>query len=526
MFIPRSFLLCVYVLVRGLLDLGANPPCGNTRLLQHAGPAYTIALQQTDSLISTAPVASRGNNDVLVIPVVVHILHTGENIGTGSNISDARIIAAVNTTNREWNDAADRGANMAVEFCLAQVDPDGRPTSGIIRVDASDLPGYASNGIGYGSDPGADEYTLKQLSNWPHDKYYNIWVVNKIAGGWAGFAYYPTSFDFSVDGTIIVASSMASNNKVLAHELGHGLGLYHTFEEGENSCPGNANCLTQGDRVCDTPPHKIGDCFVSDCYNEPDLFFSTNNIMSYCSLTRKLYSEGQKVRSRNAVFNTVRSNLLTAGSCEVTCIPWVISRDLFTCNPDSVMTITDTLIGSAGCDSIVISRYNLQIHPIAGFDLLIFDNGLVSFDLFAGADDGTSITWDFGDGTYSSEKYPYHQYLLPGEYVVTLTVTNTCGSDTFSRTIAIVPTRLNDHNSSGIHIAPNPSKGTFEMEYPLTGTAYLHIFNVLGQKLEQIALDPGIHHKISLSSYETGLYFLSLIENGHSAGFARFFLQR
>ena len=42
-----------------------------------------------------------------------------------------------------------------------------------------------------------------------------------------------------------------------AIELGHGLGLYHTFE-GDNdgtSCPSNTDCSTDGDRCCDTPPH-------------------------------------------------------------------------------------------------------------------------------------------------------------------------------------------------------------------------------------------------------------------------------
>ena len=34
--------------------------------------------------------------------------------------------------------------------------------------------------------------------------------------------------------------------------MGHYFGLYHTFEGG---C-GNADCLIDGDRVCDTPPEQ------------------------------------------------------------------------------------------------------------------------------------------------------------------------------------------------------------------------------------------------------------------------------
>jgi len=37
--------------------------------------------------------------------------------------------------------------------------------------------------------------------------------------------------------------------------------------------------------------------------------------------------------------------------------------------------------------------------------------------------------WDFGDGTYSTEEFPEHIYLSPGNYTVTLTVRNSSGFD-------------------------------------------------------------------------------------------------
>ena len=44
----------------------------------------------------------------------------------------------------------------------------------------------------------------------------------------------------------------------------------------------------------------------------------------------------------------------------------------------------------------------------------------------------TSWTWDFGDGGTSTNQNPSHQYINPGDYGVTLTVTNDYGTDTIT----------------------------------------------------------------------------------------------
>ncbi len=43
-----------------------------------------------------------------------------------------------------------------------------------------------------------------------------------------------------------------------------------------------------------------------------------------------------------------------------------------------------------------------------------------------------SYLWDFGDGSSSTQQYPFHQYAMPGNYPVCLTTTNTNGTVTCS----------------------------------------------------------------------------------------------
>ena len=59
----------------------------------------------------------------------------------------------------------------------------------------------------------------------------------------------------------------------LIHEMGHYLGLLHTFNGG---CK-NDNCLIDGDKVCDTPPDGVniaiscsGSFKVNSCFTDDD----------------------------------------------------------------------------------------------------------------------------------------------------------------------------------------------------------------------------------------------------------------
>jgi len=267
------------------------------------------------------------DGEILTVPTVVHIIHEGESVGSGSNISDEQIASAMFALNEDFRKVSGSngdgdGVDTHLEFCLALRDPNGNSTNGINRVDGSIIPLYAEEGIGIGQGSGADEVDVKSLSAWPKEDYLNIWIVNEIedndaGSGIQGFAYFPISS--MKDGVTILHNSFGTTgnlkpftdmNRTTTHEVGHFLGLYHTFHNSTDCA--ETNCETQGDNVCDTPVTVLN----SSCAN-PECN-STQQVENYLDYTnqvcKNMFTEGQKVRMRYTLTEE-RSSLLTSNGC-------------------------------------------------------------------------------------------------------------------------------------------------------------------------------------------------------------------
>jgi hypothetical protein len=255
------------------------------------------------------------HNSVSVIPVAVHIIHQNG----PENISDSAVIAAINNLNLRYANASpffdSTGHDIQIQFCLATVDPAGNPTNGITRNVSpyTDLFSSATTG-----DEG-----MKNLIRWDPHLYLNIWVVRSINGpllGAAGYSNYPGNAGEATDGIVIWYTYL--NNPALAHEAGHYLGLYHTF----NGKCRNLNCALEGDFVCDTPPDTTKDnlvCTLNSCSSEMDDTSGFNpftqdvndlpNYMDYTSCPLS-FSNGQALRM-NTALSQIRTTLLQSNGC-------------------------------------------------------------------------------------------------------------------------------------------------------------------------------------------------------------------
>lgn len=254
------------------------------------------------------------DGDPYIIPVVFHIVHAGGE----ENISFAQIEDAVQHMTDDFNannvfidnvneNFVDLIADVGIEFRLAQRDPEGNCTNGVVRT--------------YNTLTNQGGENLKEISPiWDRSKYLNIWVCKTIASGAAGYTYYPSSLDGSFgetnDGIVVrhdyvggIGTSSIGRAFVLSHEVGHWIDLPHLW--GSTNEPNvDSNCETD-DGVDDTP-NTIG---WTSCNVSGQTCGSLDNVenfmeYSYCS---KMFTHGQKTRMLAALTSNIaeRNSLWT-----------------------------------------------------------------------------------------------------------------------------------------------------------------------------------------------------------------------
>jgi hypothetical protein len=299
----------------------------NQLSLIQADPLYKMqcveAQNQVQNIIKNYQDELKKSTGVIyTIPVVVHVLHYGEPLGTGFNMSDLQVQTAIGGLNDRFANILGSGLDIEIRFCLALRDPNNCLTNGIDRIDASGMSSYVANGL-----TGSNRDSLQDLGNWPKDAYMNIWVVNNNGNGGT------TTYQFSPYGGIIIdRSSMIYTGTTLVHEMGHLLGLAHTFAGGESGvCPVDTNCSINGDGVCDTPPHRQTDCGDSlPCSATGDWYNSRNNYMSYCAHDR--FTQGQKDKMRAFVLSPAFNELFNSISCDTTLHATFTKSDVTSCH--------------------------------------------------------------------------------------------------------------------------------------------------------------------------------------------------
>ncbi|MFM7153483.1 MAG: M43 family zinc metalloprotease, partial [Bacteroidota bacterium] len=259
---------------------------------------------------------------VVTIPVVVHVVY----YNSTQNVSDAQIASQIDVLNADFRRLnADAGntpsawqgiaADCEVNFCMAQQDPSGNPTNGVVRVQTT-VNGFSTNdNVKFSSTGGSNI--------WNRDKYLNIWVCN-LSSGLLGYAQFPGGaantdgvvIDYQAFGTNGTAQAPFNLGRTATHEVGHWLNCYHIWGDDGTACTGT-------DQVSDTP-NQADENYgcpvfpVISCNNGPngDMFM---NYMDYTDDgCMNVFTTGQKNRMQ-ALFASggFRFPLTTSNGCQV-----------------------------------------------------------------------------------------------------------------------------------------------------------------------------------------------------------------
>lgn len=383
-------------------------------------PGMEEAIHEHFVRITSGQIGPNPDRSTYQIPVVFHIIYDDEE----SNISYAQIESCIDMLNEDYNrlnedtvdirQTADApfkpvAADISIEFVLAKKDPQGNCTNGVQRR-------YSPAGSNQANDD-VKHYNSGGLDAWPRDKYLNVWVVNTIetdgAGVTLGYAQFPYWGNASEYGIVIRhdrvgnTGTAISGDRTMTHEVGHCLGLLHTFQGG---CHTSA-CDQNGDYCCDTPPVSEAQwsCMTTQntCSGVPsgdfygfDAYDQFENFMSY-SPCQYMFSEDQK--------NIVQTNL----------------NDIsFLSNLTSASNATATGIDQPGvlCSAEFTSGVNVIC---AGQTIEYTDQSFFNI---------TGRTWNFEGGSpaTSGDSIVTVTYNTPGVYDVSLEATD--GSSTVTST--------------------------------------------------------------------------------------------
>jgi hypothetical protein len=333
---------------------------------------------------------SQIQSQILQVPVVFHIIHKGESIGTGTNLSQERIDRQLAILNEDFNKSnADTletllefqllASNAEIEFVYARQDPQGFETTGIVRVLGS-----------AGSYSYQNRSSLSAESYWPAESYLNIWVAD-LAGSSLGWAEFPVSnlpgleeasnnrlidgvsVDYLYFGENPSSPSFESKGRTATHEMGHFFGLRHIW--------GDGGCAV--DDYCDDTPESSSSstgCNLSK--TTCGTLDMVQNFMDYTDdACMSLFSLNQRARMRTVIENSPRRLSLTTS--EGLNFPPIFNRDLAlsALNPQFSSNCTEDFVPRVqlinnGLDSAANYEVNLFINnqlieSIPGVDTLL-----------------------------------------------------------------------------------------------------------------------------------------------------------
>ncbi|MFN8116868.1 MAG: gliding motility-associated C-terminal domain-containing protein [Bacteroidia bacterium] len=389
--------------------------------LSNRGCGTSVPSVQYDSLLQQKVIEYLNNStassriqSTFQIPVIIHVIHNGQAVGTFPNLAQGQLNSQIQVLNDDYagigfnsanypatafqayatntliaassKDGLNRIgiANTGISFCLALKDSLGNtlPEPGIHRLHWNTISG-ASNPTTYTTAATFQNFmntVVKPATIWSPNKYLNIWVTDiNASAGLIGFSTFPPLSGLTgitgagtatTDGLWCWAKVFGSQNiyssgsysspyqygRTATHELSHYFGLRHIW--------GDASCAT--DYCNDTPPAQGATygtqsypCLPNNCSaNVPPTGAEGIMFMNFTDFTDDagmyMFTDEQKIRMQTAMTNSpYRNQLGTHGFCSASS-PTVVanfSLSASVINVGQSVNITDLSTSTATINS-------------------------------------------------------------------------------------------------------------------------------------------------------------------------------
>ena len=264
-------------------------------------------LENTNSIFETllkdSSQINRHQGAVLEFPLRIGLIQSGDSLSLDANLH--LINQAVDGLNKSFKD-------VGFSFFVAQTDIIKSP----LRIEELSENGYEPY------DQFSDTYDIKDMiSIYVFDYANDFCTITESSiscGRTGGFSYILSNRT----NNIVLSQFDLKDPKVVAHEMGHFFGLYHTFEEQQfgKDTFGLDDCQLVGDRICDTPPdpgpifeiyinYSTCEMYGLDSGHNQEYKPLINNIMSYykpCYMKEYSFTPIQRKVIKTAALSPLR----------------------------------------------------------------------------------------------------------------------------------------------------------------------------------------------------------------------------